>query len=102
MMLAAISAPGPKLFGASWTTTARPVFRTEATSVSRSSGEIVSRSMISISRAVLLVEPVGRLPGHADHGAVGDQREVLAGSVHVGPADLQVSISSGTSSLAAW
>src|SRR3989442_13084286 len=31
--------------GASWTTTARPVFLTEVTSASRSSGEIVSRSI---------------------------------------------------------
>ena len=47
MMLAAISAPGPKLFGASWTMRARPVLATEAVSVSRSSGEMVRRSMTS-------------------------------------------------------
>jgi len=33
MMDAATSAPGPKLRGASWTTTARPVLATEVTIV---------------------------------------------------------------------
>src|SRR3989338_1942875 len=47
MIEAAVSAPGPKRRGASWTTTARPVFATEATSVARSSGEIVSRARTS-------------------------------------------------------
>ena len=47
MMVAAISAPKPQVRGASCTTTARPVLRTDSTIVSQSTGEIVRRSMSS-------------------------------------------------------
>lgn len=45
--VAATSAPKPLVMGASWETTARPVFRTLATTVSSSQGRIVARSITS-------------------------------------------------------
>ena len=46
-MDAAISAPNPLVFGASWTMTQRPVFLTESMTVSRSHGTRVWRSIRS-------------------------------------------------------
>ncbi len=46
------SAPNPQVRVASWAMTQRPVFFTEATMVSRSSGQRLRRSMISASRPV--------------------------------------------------
>ncbi len=46
---AASSAPKPLVRVASWTITQRPVFFTDATIVSRSSGHRLRRSMISAS-----------------------------------------------------
>src|SRR4051794_33079223 len=47
---AAISAPRPRVTGASWTTTQRPVRRTDWNTGSRSSGEMVRRSTTSSDR----------------------------------------------------
>ena len=47
MICCAISAPAPPVLCATWVITARPVFRTDSTIVSMSSGASVRGSMIS-------------------------------------------------------
>ena len=69
---AASSAPKPLVRVASWTITQRPVFRTEPTSVSRSSGQRLRRSMISASM------PVSRAAASATHTIVPYVRTVTA------------------------
>jgi len=104
MMLAAISAPGPKLRGASCTMTAPAGLpHRGGQGSSRSSGEIVSRSNDLDPGPALGVELLGRPrgpPGPWPRRQSGSGR-VPGRSTRARPISM-VSISSGTSSLAAW
>jgi hypothetical protein len=83
-MTAAISAPAPKLPGASCTMTSRPVFSTDSTRVSVSSGLSVATSMTS--QLMPSSRQVGRTQRLVSHGAPGHQRDVVAlaqGEAHI-------------------
>ena len=85
--IAATSAAKPSVRGASWTTTARPVLRTEASSASSSSGFSVRRSSTSQEASPARASAARSATG--DHRAVGDERHVrsLAGDARLAERD---------------